>query len=221
MAAVSLLPADFDAKLAEMRGADSPQAADSIAATMMTSAEAITEVTDLARQRLYEADAPDYDETLYGSFARAIASSAQASDYQRAVAEWDVYCIGLNAPGSVAADFDVRQADGSVASISSLTRGEPTILFFYNPDCHHCLETMKLLDGHEMPARVFAVCIEAEPERWEATRGALPQGWMPLLDVTDVQDSELYIFNFTPAIYLLDANGIVAAKNPPAKTLLQ
>ncbi len=194
--------------------------ADSLAASLLTSPEELTEVTGVARDVLFDPESPDFNERIYGSFARAAASSPHASMTQQALAEWEAYAVGLNAPGTPATDFKVKQLSGEQSTMRALTAGKPVMLYFYNPDCRHCAETMKRLRGHAMPAPVYAICIDATEKRWRDTSDALPQEWTALLDMSDVQSEELYIFLSTPAIYLLDADGNVTAKNPPVNTLI-
>lgn len=219
LVAGAMNPDEFRLAVDEMRAMPVAQA-DSVAASMMTSQETLCEVTDLARDILFNPDSPEYDEAVYGSFARAEAASPFATPTQKALADWEVYALGMNAPGTAAADFSVRTADGRTSTMLAEAGGEPVMLYFYNPDCHHCEQTMKLLQDKPMPTRVLAVCVDSTEKRWSDTRGALPDGWTPLFDLSDVQGEDLYIFIATPSIYLLDESGTVTSKNPPVSSLI-
>ncbi|MDE7388359.1 MAG: thioredoxin family protein [Muribaculaceae bacterium] len=203
----------FHESVERIRHAVSASQADSIAASLLTSAADIADVGAMARDSLFTIDSPMHDEAAYAAFARAIIDSPHATTYQRSLAEWELSAIELNAPGSEAADFEVKPLHGSATTMRSMTAGKPHFLYFYNPDCRHCAEVMRSLRSVELPAPVLAVCVETTESRWRQTAGNLPQGWIPALDLTDVQDSELYIFLSTPAIYLLSADGRVLAKN--------
>lgn len=217
--AAAITPADFS-KLVERLEALPRAQADSLVASMLTDAEALTDLEQTARELIFNSERPDdINERAYGPIARAIAASPLSTASQRAIADWEAHAVELNAPGTVAADFTVRRLGGGRTTIGELTAGAPAMLYFYNPDCHHCMETPKRLRGKTMPAQVFAICVDSTDKRWRDTAGQLPDDWVKLLDVTDVQAEDLYIFMATPAIYLLDADGRVTAKNPPIDTL--
>lgn len=193
--------------------------ADSIAASLLTSPEELEAVSFMARDSLFTVGSPWHNERIYASFARAIMASPIASVYQRSLAEWELSTIALNAPGTPAADFRVLPLQGPESTMRELTAGTPHMLYFYNPDCRHCSQVMQQLRALTLPCPVLAVCVEATEQRWRDTADALPDGWIPALDLTDVQDSELYIFQSTPAIYMLDAEGRVTAKNLSASEI--
>ncbi len=210
---------EFELLVSQMKSMTSSQA-DSVARSLMTSAEDLTAIGNMARDLLFDVESDQFDEQLYGSFARAISDSPLASMTQKALAEWEVHAIELNAPGSKATDFKVKQIAGPTVNLSTLTTGKRSMIYFYNPDCRHCEATMEQLRDKQLPVTVFAVCVDALEKRWRDTCGALPEGWIPLFDATDVQAEDLYIFLSTPSVYLLDENGIVTEKNPTTEQIL-
>lgn len=218
LTAGALTPNGFKAVVADMQQMAESRA-DSLARSLIGSAAVLEQVMDMARELLFNPESDNFNEAVYSSFARAEAASEFASLTQRALAEWEVYAIGLNAPGSEAADFEVVTADGSESTMKAVAGGEPAILYFYNPDCRHCSQTLERLRGRRLPAKVLAVCVDSTRKRWEETRSALPADWIPLFDANDVQAEDLYVFIATPSIYILDADGTVTAKNPPLNSL--
>ncbi len=219
MTARALTPAEFDSLVTRLESLPAHQA-DSLAATLLTDAASLTELEQTARNTIFNPDKPDkINERAYASIARAIAASPLATTTQRALADWEAHAAELNAPGDIASDFNVRLLSGKTSSMHELTAGQPAMLYFYNPDCRHCIEVLKLLHDRPMPAPVLAICVDSTEKRWRDTIGQLPSGWTPVLDITDVQAEDLYIFLATPAIYLIDSNGRVTVKNPSINSL--
>lgn len=219
LTAAALTPAEFDSLISRMESM-SVQQADSLATTLLTDADTLTALELMARDAIFNPERPDaINERVYASIARAIAASPLATATQRALADWEVHATELNAPGSEATDFTVMQLSGEKASMRAITSGRSAMLYFYNPDCRHCLQVLKQLQDKTMPAPVLAICVDSTEKRWRDTVGQLPTNWTPVLDITDVQAEDLYIFLATPAIYLLDSEGRVIAKNPQVNSL--
>ena len=93
-----------------------------------------------------------------------------------------------------------------------------TILYFWEPDCSHCLEaTPKLKDYYEKAKNqgieVFAVCTTSDKEKWskyiEDNRLTWINGWDP-----ERASHFDYFYNVqsTPMIYILDKNKKIIAK---------
>lgn len=117
--------------------------------------------------------------------------------------------MALNSPGTPAADFAMRLADGSDARLSDF-RGTPLLLVLFDadcPDCRHALEALPALVPAGM--RVLAVYAEGDPSMWAAAQAEVPDGFTVAFDLDGVYSSGLYSPEFTPGIYLLDAQGIV------------
>lgn len=103
------------------------------------------------------------------------------------------------------------------------------VLFFYEPDCAHCLESVPIIykEGFERfnqaGLKVVAVCLSDLKEDWEAFIDQ--QGCNKWINAWDPERTsyfwEYYDISRTPAIYLLDNKGTIIAKNIEAETLIK
>lgn len=121
--------------------------------------------------------------------------------------------MALNAPGTPAADFAMRTPDGSTARLSD-RRGAPLLLVLFDPECDDCRRALLALaavrpDG--LPA--LAVFAEGDEELWPRAQAEVPEGWDVALDTDGVYSLGIYSPEFTPGIYLLDADGRVLARS--------
>lgn len=121
--------------------------------------------------------------------------------------------MALNAPGTPAADFAMLTPDGSTARLSD-RRGAPLLLVLFDPECDDCRRALLALaavrpDG--LPA--LAVFAEGDEELWPRAQAEVPEGWDVALDTDGVYSLGIYSPEFTPGIYLLDADGRVLARS--------
>lgn len=153
--------------------------------------------------------------TLIALAASALCAGAQDSDCEadsirKAYIERE---MALNAPGTPAADFAMLMADGSTARLSD-RRGAPLLLVLFDPECDDCRRALLALaavrpDG--LPA--LAVFAEGDEELWPRAQAEVPEGWDVALDTDGVYSLGIYSPEFTPGIYLLDADGRVIARS--------
>lgn len=179
----------------------------------------------LATKYLWQPDSPFYNEYIYDLFAlnRIEAGDDAAERYEEVRRE-----IARNAPGSSAPDFTVTGRDGNTLSFSTVTRGLPTALMFYEPECEQCHATIDALrrdtaltralrDGN---ARLVLVYIGDDTESWKTHASTLPREWTVGIDSRRaIDDNELYSVRSTPTIYLIDPTRTIAAKNAPPASI--
>ena len=77
----------------------------------------------------------------------------------------------------------------------------------HTPECRHALEALPELVPQGM--RVLAVYAEGDPSLWAAAEAEVPDGFIVAFDIDGVYTSGLYSPEFSPGIYVLDAEGIV------------
>lgn len=127
----------------------------------------------------------------------------------------------LNRPGSIATDFHYLTSRGERLSLHEL-KSECTLLVFYDPECPHCSDILKILArdkrvnfaisaGH---LKILAVYAEGHRDVWERTKGDMPQNWIVGYDLTGVLDNNLYDLPAMPILYLLDSEKRVLLKDP-------
>lgn len=160
------------------------------------------------------------DEATFGEYLAAALATGKLSDTDAQKAEWMLdYYIRKNAPGTVAADFRFATPEHSECTLHTFLPGQPLTLIIYDPDCDHCRDVIKQLNG--LQGNVLALCVESTPQRWEQTRSALPEGWIKAFDRTGILDQDLYSAYSLPQVFLLDGERKVILKNPTPEALLQ
>lgn len=124
--------------------------------------------------------------------------------------------MAMNAPGRMAADFRLMLADGAESRLSHF-RGAPLLLVLFDPDCDDCLRALdKLPEKVPHGMAVLAVYADGDMSVWPRALVAVPQDWTAALDLDGVYSSGMYSPEFTPGIYLLDAEGRVIARGADA-----
>lgn len=146
---------------------------------------------------------------LFALLLAAVALRAQSAAADSLRVAYMAAEMAMNAPGTPAADFAMRLADGSDARLADF-RGEPLLLVLFDADCPDCRRALEALPAL-VPAgmRVLAVYAEGDPSMWAAAQAEIPDGFIAAFDTEGVYASGLYTPEFTPGIYLLDAEGIV------------
>ena len=152
--------------IADMPQAQAVQAVDSVMQAAQARPGNFYNMAYWADAHLYEPASDRADERLYEPFARAVIASALTGLGEKAAAEWKLGAIALNAPGERPCDFFFRLADGTVARLGDIAGAEPVLLFFYDPDCHHCRLVMREIKDSIGGLKVLAVCVDSTQERW-------------------------------------------------------
>lgn len=119
--------------------------------------------------------------------------------------------------GQRAADFALTLADGTTTTLSAqVNEADYTLLYFNNPECSACGETLRALkqssklqqhiaDGS---LRVVSVYTDEEPAMWRSHVSEYPATWTVAYDAPQrVLTEGLYDMSRTPALYLIDRAG--------------
>jgi hypothetical protein len=171
-----------------------------------------------ARKCLYDADSPAKNEDYYLMVLDAVEKGPDLGVAERLQETTERRWIAKNRVGTLAADFAYRTGDGKRTSLMETEIRDNLLLFFYDPDCEHCSEVANELAGNEeMNARiaegnlrVLAVNIYGEEG---ANRVAIPSNWTRGVDLSGIEEHELYVVRSTPALYVLDAYHKVLLKD--------
>ena len=93
-----------------------------------------------------------------------------------------------------------------------------TILYFWEPDCGHCIESTPKLKAYYEKAKnqgieVFAICTTAEKDKWSKYIQTNNITWINGWDPQRTSRFDLYYnIQSTPMIYILDKNKKIIAK---------
>ena len=186
-----------------------------------TSTDSLPSLLNRVSDLFFEPASPDYCEGLMALYLEAALPRLQ-DDMEQEIARWKLEEVcRVNAEGTKAADFKFDLDGGPRGCrLSRYLRGQSLCVVFYDPDCRHCSQVIKELEGLSARVNVLAVCVDSTPERWAETCGSLPKGWARALDRSDISENDTYVLRGLPSIYLLDGEHRVVLKNPSAQRLL-
>lgn len=166
---------------------------------------------DSGEQAFYNIESPRYDEEVFLAMViPALESGSLDADYAETLGYFRDQMM-MNRRGTVAADFEVTLADGSVKSLRRLLKDDGMTVIFYDPECDVCHVVMdRMASAGER--NVMAVAFLAEDDGWKRDAGRYPSGWIFCRPVTDVE--EIYSIPHVPTLYRLDGEGRVEWKKP-------
>ncbi len=141
--------------------------------------------------------------------------------YTKRAAQLKSLLIGAKVPELVMADTS------GVQLLSSYNTGSKyTILWFWDPDCAHCVvETPKLLDFYHqyknsISVEVFAVSLDRDLERWKKYVRDNQLDWINVGgEKANIDYTMVFDIVATPVIYVFDDQKRIIAKNIPIENL--
>ena len=187
-------------------------------------------VDEVAESYLFASESPVYDEEYFIIYLRALLDAGGLDEMQRIRPLFMLEEASKNRVGRKAADFEVVTRDGCESSLSELCADSPlTLLIFVDPDCETCAETVAVLNDDATingmidngSLKIMAVYGGDDRSSWDSAKGKYPSGWT----VTNVKESgvadDLYVIGSYPAMYLLDNDAVVIAKNVTVDRLMR
>lgn len=187
-----------------------------------------THFGELARRHLYDKDSEAYSPQGFAAWARILAESKVLSDGERTRYKYLLEALEKNSPGSQASDFTFRDRNGGTRSLYSLPPTPYTLLVLYDPDCDTCHDLIARVQKHQQltdmvrrgTVRMLLVDIADDEQAFRKDAASLPADWTVGIDCSGMEDNDLYIFDSTPAIYLLDSSRRVLLKEPTLDELI-
>ncbi len=186
-----------------------------------TPAEELPALLEQADSLWFTPGSPTECEALYALWLEQALPRLAETDAE--VAQWKLNSVcRLNGEGTTATDLSLLLSDGKRVKLSKYLPGQPLLVVFYSPLCHHCQAVISELERLNLPAQrvnVLAVCVEGSEKLWTESRESLPLGWRPAYDLDRVIDNDIYMLRALPSLYLLDGQRRVLLKNPPLSRL--
>lgn len=169
----------------------------------------------LAEETLGNPESDQYDEDKFCDVLRRAIDSDILNEADRLRATYRIEIAVKNRPGTTASDFSFVTRYGEHCNLIDLKTSKPILLFFYDPDCDHCMQTIAQLKQTDIPnkAEVVAIYAEDDRERWEETNSQLPEDWIVGYALDPIQDDETYIFLTSPTLYLLTPQKTILLKD--------
>lgn len=164
------------------------------------------------------------DERLYTIFLERMLAAGYPDSLRAA------YMLEMtrhNMVGTPAANFTFVTREGKRSSLKEFI-DKPTVLFFYDPDCHNCHALAKALaDDPVLKAKLIGGGIKVlavspgDSDEWQAHGAWLPSSWTDASDEGTIEDGELYSFGTFPSLYLVDTDGTVILKDCRPEELIE
>lgn len=189
---------------------------------------------ELCEKYLYAPQSPTRNDELYLFALERIIESPYLNDYEKLRPRCQREMALRNRTGEPATDFIYTLPDGSRSALYGI-EADYTVLFFSDPDCDACSQTVQALQHDptiaalEQAGRLRTLALYSNPEeridQWRAHLGQYPPHWIAAYDDgARIHYEGRYDLRSTPCIYLLDANKRVLAKGavtiePIAQTL--
>lgn len=184
---------------------------------------------NLFEKYLYDSESPLYNEELYIPILQSFLSSPSLDEVEKIRPAQLLGLLSRNRVGEEATDFVYTLKDGQTASLHKLD-SEFLLLYFYDPDCHNCQETVRQLSASQVVSgliaanrlKVLAVYAEGDVEVWKKHLSFIPSAWINSYDATMVlKNDELYDLKSMPTLYLLDRTKKVLLKNVSGSSCLE
>ncbi|MFV0553091.1 MAG: DUF5106 domain-containing protein [Mangrovibacterium sp.] len=164
---------------------------------------------------LFDANSPLRNEEHYAYVLASLIASPDVEEIYKSRYYYQLDMVNKNRVGSVAANFTFTKADGTTSKLHSI-QSNFTLVFFYNPDCHDCLESKKkLMESEtinkliaEKEMTILAMYVYDEIELWKQNAPKMPSTWINAYDASAdlVVEDQLYAIRAIPSFYLLDAD---------------
>lgn len=178
-------------------------------------------LADLSDKYLYSLDSPMKDEESYILFLDEIIKSSSIDNSLKLKPKMQLELVGKNRVGQLATDFEFELRDGTHTSLYKTLEGADILLLFYDPDCDHCKETIKLLtqlfdtaeSNDKAKFKILAVYSGDNRNNWDMTKNLLPDYWLVGYDGGHVADEDIYVIRELPSIYLISKDKTVKLKD--------
>lgn len=175
---------------------------------------------DLYEKFLYSPNAPERDETLFVYVLEAVLEAPILDEVGKIRPAYLLEQALKNREGELAADFTYILNDGKKGTLYQ-TKADCLLIFFYDPDCHTCQDTMNRLATSPIILEwirssrlgVLAIYPDEDLEAWKKYVQYMPVGWINAYDSEQIlKNEELYDLKVLPTLYLLDKDKKVLLK---------
>lgn len=175
----------------------------------------------LTEEVLHDPNSPMRDDERYIPVLEAAIASPLLDEYEKMPLVYDLQIALQNRIGEVANDFRYTLADGRRREMHNI-EAEYLIIFISNPGCAMCGEVREqLLSSPQLneltergKLKVLVIYPDEDLEAWREHLGDYPQSWINAYDdVRSITKERLYDLRAIPALYLLDSQKRVMAKD--------
>ncbi|MDR2912236.1 MAG: DUF5106 domain-containing protein [Alistipes sp.] len=184
---------------------------------------------EIAEKYLFDPNSPFRNEEYYIAVLNAVLANPTLDEWERIRPAEQLRLAMKNRVGDTAADFRYTLASGATGMMRGL-RARYTLLFFNNPGCPACRETMGQITGSPFLSRlidegtlaVLAVYPDDDIVAWRDYASNIPAAWINSHDATQtIKGEEVYDLKAIPTLYLLDRDKRVMLKDVMSIPLIE
>lgn len=177
--------------------------------------------TELADKYLHDPNSPFRNEEYYIAVLEQMIATPVLDEIEKIRPDSRLQLALKNRQGTKAIDFTYTLASGQQNTLYTI-KSDYTLLFFNNPGCQACEETIEALKfslpilKEVMGKRltILAVYPDEELEEWKRHLSDFPKEWINGYDKEQVLLNEsVYDLKAIPTLYLLDKNKTVLLKD--------
>ncbi len=177
--------------------------------------------TELADKYLYDPNSPLQEEELYIPILEVMVKTPTLSDAEKIRPKDRLKLALKNRVGQLATDFSYTLISGIKTNLYRVP-GEFTLLFFNNPGCHACEETINKLKFSVIinqlitnkRLKIVAIYPDAEIDEWQKHINDFPKEWINGYDKgVTIKTKNIYDLKAIPTLYLLDKEKKVLLKD--------
>lgn len=129
-----------------------------------------------------------------------------------------------NRVGTEATDLHLLTREGRETTLGEEAYGLPTLLYFFNPECHDCKRVTAYMAQSPLLSRlvgggrlaVVAVYPDEELDAWQRHLGEMPTAWT-VARLASQGERDAYALPAIPCLYLIGADGCVILKDAPVE----
>ena len=176
-----------------------------------------------------DANSPVRNEEMFIHLCRSVESVPQVEDVLKQRASFARRLAEKNRVGQSAIDFTYTLASGKQGRMYGL-KADYTLLFFYNPDCHTCMEIKNAMKQSSRlkewvssgKMKVLTLYPDEDVSLWRSHLNELSNEWVNGYDKGQVLTHELlYDLSAIPSFYLLDKDKKVLLKDVDWNQVMQ
>ena len=170
---------------------------------------------------LYDPNSPMRNDALYEPVLEFLLDSTQLDHANKFRYQERLKMVRKNKAGHYAPDFEFELPSGAKASLYT-TKGNFTLLFFYEPDCPHCQSSLAALKASQhiqqlvaqAKLKILMVYAGGRDRLWRDYHPQIPASWTNGFDRANrIRQKKLYDLRASPTIYLLNKDKKVILKD--------
>ncbi len=175
----------------------------------------------LAEGVLHDPNSPLRNDEKYIPVLESALQSKWLDEYERMPYEYDLEIARQNRIGRTANDFTFTLASGRTGKLHQI-KADYTLIFISNPGCPMCRDIKEQITSSPMmqelierkELKVLVLYPDADLEAWREHLVDYPQSWINGYDADQrIEKEHLYDLKAIPALYLLDKDKRVLAKD--------